>query len=328
MYEKELEIGCKAVLEAMRISRTIQLALTRRDSITKEDKSPVTIADYTAQAIICHLLHQHFPGIPIVGEEDSHDLQKKEHEEIVNKILHFIERDEVIGGLLSKENLFSSIDLGGGTPNKERFWTLDPVDGTKGFLRGEQYAIALALIEANEVKLGITGCPNLPLPDRMSNRGFLTYAIKGEGSYLLNVETGETIDAMISKISNPREMRFVESYVSAHSDQDLQLAIARELEMKREPVRMDSQVKYAVVASGYAEIYLRIPNPKTREYKEKIWDHAAGCLVVEEAGGIVTDIEGKRLDFSQGKTLTNNSGIACSVPSVHDRLIKIISEKK
>jgi 3'(2'), 5'-bisphosphate nucleotidase len=41
-------------------------------------------------------------------------------------------------------------------------WTLDPIDGTKGFLLGGQYAVCLALIEDSDVKLGVMGCPNLP----------------------------------------------------------------------------------------------------------------------------------------------------------------------
>ena len=93
-----------------------------------------------------------------------------------------------------------------------------------------------------------------------------------------------------------------------------------------EALRVDSQVKYGVVATGNAEIYLRIPNPKTPDYREKIWDHAAGSLVVEEAGGVVTDILGKRLDFSTGKTLKNNRGIIASVPVVHNLIIKILEE--
>ena len=44
-----------------------------------------------------------------------------------------------------------------------RHWTLDPIDGTKGFLRGEQYAVCLALIEDGEVVLGVLGCPHLPV---------------------------------------------------------------------------------------------------------------------------------------------------------------------
>jgi 3'(2'), 5'-bisphosphate nucleotidase len=80
------------------------------------------------------------------------------------------------------------------------------------------------------------------------------------------------------------------------------------------------------MASGNAEIYLRIPNPKTPDYKEKIWDHAAGSIVVEEAGGKVTDISGNKLDFSAGKTLRNNSGIFASVPSIHQHILEIIKK--
>ncbi len=326
MFETELKIGRQAVLQAMRISRTVQKELAREDCITKKDKSPVTIADFTAQAIVCKILTDHFPDIPIVGEERADALKKPENKETLNKIIHYIENDGKISEILNRENLFRSIDLGGGQPTNQTFWTLDPVDGTKGFLRGEQFAIALALIFQGEVQLGILGCPNLTLPDQQSNRGYLFFAIKNQGTQLLNVESGETRKVNCSSISDPKMMRFVESYESSHSNQDLQLQIARTLEMERDPVRLDSQVKYGIVASGNAEIYLRIPNPKTPDYREKIWDHAAGSLVVEEAGGKVTDILGKKLDFSAGKTLKNNSGVFASVPSVHNRILEIIKK--
>ena len=326
MLENELKTGREAVLQAMRISRTVQKELAREDCITKKDKSPVTIADFIAQAIVCKILTDRFPDIPIVGEERSDALKKPKNQETLDKIIHYIENDNRISEILNRENLFRSIDLGGGEPTNQAFWTLDPVDGTKGFLRGEQFAIALALIAEGEIKLGILGCPNLTLADQQSNQGYLFFAIKNQGTQLLNVESGETRKVNCSSISDPKMMRFVESYESSHSNQDLQMQIARTLEMERDPVRLDSQVKYGIVASGNAEIYLRIPNPKTPDYREKIWDHAAGSLVVEEAGGVVTDISGKKLDFSAGKTLKNNSGVFASVPSVHDRILEIIKQ--
>jgi 3'(2'), 5'-bisphosphate nucleotidase len=89
---------------------------------------------------------------------------------------------------------------------------------------------------------------------------------------------------------------------------------------------MDSQVKYGIVASGLADIYLRIPNPATPDYREKIWDHAAGSLIVEEAGGRVSDIEGKKLDFSAGKTLDRNRGILATNGAVHSQVLEIIAD--
>jgi HAL2 family 3'(2'),5'-bisphosphate nucleotidase len=326
MFEQELETGHHAVMEAMRITRTIQDELTGKDTITKSDKSPVTIADFAAQAVVCRIVNSYFPDTPIVAEESSQALQKPEHREILEKILYYIDKDTKVKEILNKDNLFQSIDLGGGEPNNEVFWTLDPVDGTKGFLRGQQFAIALALIVEGEVRLGILGCPNLNIPHHQSTQGFLLFAIKRQGTRLVNAETGETQKVCVSDISDPPKMRFVESYVSSHSNLDLQLQIARMLKMEQEPVRMDSQVKYGVLATGNAEIYLRIPNPKTPDYREKIWDHAAGSLVVEEAGGVVTDIFGKKLDFNTGKTLKNNRGIFASVPVVHNLIIEILEE--
>lgn len=325
MYDHHLKIGREAVSEAMRMTRTIQVELTKADSITKSDKSPVTIADFTAQAIVCEMLNQRFPEIPIVAEERSDALKEPENREVLEKIFYYIERGDAIGQRLNRVNLFRCIDLGGAPADSGMFWTLDPVDGTKGFLRGEQYAIALALINNGEVILGILGCPNLNLCHN-SNHGTLLSAIKGQGTHVVDAANGATVDCSASSETDPVKMRFVESYVSAHSNMDMQLAIARSLKMERDPVRMDSQVKYAVVATGEAEIYLRIPNPKTPDYREKIWDHAAGSLVVQEAGGVVTDICGSPLDFSMGKTLKNNRGIFASVPSVRDRVLDIIKE--
>ena len=69
-------------------------------------------------------------------------------------------------------------------------------------------------------------------------------------------------------------------------------------------------------------VYLRIPT--NADYEEKVWDHAAGSLIVEEAGGRVTDILGNPLDFSYGKTLKNNRGIIATNDFLHPTILKII----
>jgi 3'(2'), 5'-bisphosphate nucleotidase len=323
MYETELKIGIHAVKTAMRMTKLIQKDLSSADAITKSDKSPVTIADFLSQAIICHFLNDELPNIPIVGEEDSAALKEEKNKAVLEKIYYYIDQDPEVAGFLDKDNLFDKIDLGGKEPGGT-FWTLDPIDGTKGFLRGEQFAIALGLIVDGHVKVGILGCPNLSLQE--NHTGCLVYAIAGEGSFILDSETGQPEKISISSIQDPKNMRFVESYVSAHSNMDMQLKIAKTLNIGQEPVQMDSQVKYSMVSGGKAEIYLRIPHPKTPNYKEKIWDHAAGSLIVEEAGGIVSDIFGKKLDFSAGKTLANNSGILASVPCIHEKIVATIGE--
>jgi 3'(2'), 5'-bisphosphate nucleotidase len=56
-----------------------------------------------------------------------------------------------------------------------------------------------------------------------------------------------------------------------------------------------------------------------------VWDHAGGVLVVEEAGGIVTDIDGQPLDFSLGRELSRNRGVIVSNGQFHDRLLSAVA---
>ncbi|MFW6032399.1 MAG: inositol monophosphatase family protein [Phycisphaeraceae bacterium] len=69
-------------------------------------------------------------------------------------------------------------------------------------------------------------------------------------------------------------------------------------------------------------MYLRLPT--RADYREKIWDHAAGAIVVEEAGGKVTDIEGKPLDFSRGRKLENNRGVIATNGPIHDAVLEAV----
>ena len=75
---------------------------------------------------------------------------------------------------------------------------------------------------------------------------------------------------------------------------------------------------------GEAEVYLRLPT--RADYREKIWDHAAGVLVVEEAGGTVTDIAGRPLEFTHGRELTANRGVVVTNGRLHDRVLDAIRE--
>ncbi len=318
MLHKEKEIGLKAVSAAMAMTTAIQNEMTGRDTLTKSDRSPVTIADFASQALICKALGSHFPGVPIVGEEDSLAIRRPENMEVFTKIVHYLRQYDPA---MEEKLICDLIDMGGDEPDGT-FWTLDPIDGTKGFLRGEQFAIALALVQEGKVHLGILGCPNLGA----NAGGTMFWAIRGKGSWMVPANGGIAEAVRVSSRTDTRQMKFVESYESSHSDKDTQLEISRRLQISNPPEQLDSQVKYGIVASGIADIYLRIPNPATPDYREKIWDHAAGSLIVEEAGGRVSDIEGKKLVFSAGKTLQNNRGILATNGTVHDQVLEIIAE--
>ena len=299
-YSQELKTAIEAVKKACSLCTTVQASLVSEETMTKKDKSPVTVADFGVQAVICHELKKAFPDDPIVAEEDSSDLQSEEGRALTKKVYEYA---SAVLPELKEEDIHSTIDSGDydGGPDG-RFWTLDPIDGTKGFLRGEQYAIALALIEKGEVVLGVLGCPDLPqnLEDANSNKGLIFSAIKGEGAsvQIINGDANNKIE--VSNIDHPSHAPFCESVESAHSSHSDSEQIAQILGVTAEPIRIDSQCKYAVLARGDASIYLRLP---TREdYTEKIWDHAAGYIIVKEAGGQVSDVSGNDLDFSQGRT--------------------------
>jgi 3'(2'), 5'-bisphosphate nucleotidase len=123
----------------------------------------------------------------------------------------------------------------------------------------------------------------------------------------------------VSKIS---DAVFCEGVEAAHSAQGDNAAVAQLLGITAPSVRLDSQAKYCSIARGAGDVYLRLPVKK--DYQEKIWDHAAGDLIVREAGGQVTDIYGNRLDFSKGRTLAANKGVVAAPKAHQDQVIDAV----
>jgi 3'(2'), 5'-bisphosphate nucleotidase len=137
-------------------------------------------------------------------------------------------------------------------------------------------------------------------------------------------ETGDPVPVAVSQQKSPSLIRFCESVEAAHSSHGDAARISEHLGIEAPPARLDSQAKYGVVARGEAEAYLRLP--RDEHYREKIWDHAAGLLVVTEAGGVVTDISGQELDFSLGHRLENNRGVVAASADLHGELLKVIRD--
>ncbi len=328
--QQELSNAVKAVRLASHVCIEVQNNLINAATIEKKDHSPVTVADYASQALVCATLAQLSSVKELVGEEDSAELRKddslhedKNRENRAKVVAHIA---KVWGSAVSEKQALDWIDLGNFEPNNElkTYWTLDPIDGTKGFLRAGQYAIALALIDNGQVVTGVLGCPNLVAPD--GSLGVILTAIKGQGAFIypLNNATAKGEKISVNELANIADARFCESVESGHSDQDQSAQIAHALGITSDAVRMDSQAKYATVARGHAEIYLRLPTRK--DYREKIWDHAAGMLIVEEAGGMVTDVTGQPLDFSQGKQLENNRGVIATSKKFHSEVLEAVSK--
>lgn len=321
-YEQELETGLKAVRQAAAVCRAVQSSISA-DALEKKDKSPVTVADFASQALICRALQQVFPDDPVIGEEGADELKTEGGAEFLNRV---VAECGSVGVTAGGDEVCDWIDRGGLHEYRPRFWTLDPIDGTKGFLRKEQYAISLSLIVDGKIQVGILGCPNMLLdssaPD--SVRGILAWAVRGQGSYVqaLDDPVGEVREIEVTSTTTGRDARFCESVEAGHSSHDWSSKIAGQLEITREPFRIDSQCKYLAVAMGQADIYLRLPTRKG--YQEKIWDHAGGVLIVEEAGGTVTDIHGNSPEFHHGTTLARNEGMVVTNGAFHDTVVSAV----
>jgi len=296
----------KAVALASKAALTVQAELVTEETITKKDNSPVTVGDYCVQALVIHELSKAFPEYPFVAEEDAKTLA--ENPAVKDSVLKIV---KTYFPDVTDSNLLETISKGGDglKGHGNRWWTLDPIDGTLGFLRRDQYAIALALMEDNKPILGVLGCPALPINKEAKEKGCILIGVKGEGSFIRTLDSETETKISVSEKSDAKQAVFTESFVSRGYAHELNKGVVERLQVKTEPLRIDSQCKYAMVARGDSDVYLRL---SSLDYKECIWDHAAGDIIVQEAGGHVVDFHNKPLDYSQGTKLTNNVGIVCT----------------
>ena len=171
-YEKELHIAQLAVQRATLLTQRV-FHEKSKGTLSKDDKSPVTIGDFGAQALIIHAIKSNFPNDEIVGEEEASSL--RENKTLSSQIWDLVQtakledqpsENDLGGPIHSEEQMLQAIDKGNSAGGSHgRIWALDPIDGTMGFLRGGQYAVCLALIDNGTVTLGVLACPNLPISD-------------------------------------------------------------------------------------------------------------------------------------------------------------------
>lgn len=323
-YQVELDVACRAVRTASEVCQSVQAQIAP-EVLSKQDRSPVTVADFASQAIICRELRAAFSDDPIIAEEDSAALKTPETVPFLERIARELSN---VGLSAEGDEICQWIDQGQSDQFSERFWTLDPIDGTKGFLRGGQYALSLALIVEGRIEVAVLGCPNLPLSTGSAEpAGTLFFAVRGEGSCCvpLNISSEampKPFSIHVTETADPSQARLCESVESGHSAHGRSAATAERLGITAPPARLDSQAKYATVARGEADIYLRLPT--RADYNEKIWDHAGGALIVEEAGGTVTDITGKPLEFTHGRELTANRGVVVTNGLLHQTVLNAL----
>ena len=310
-----------ALAAAGRLTRAAQEGLLAQHLETKSDGSIVTVADYAAQALVNHRLKRDGVPLPaVIGEESAASLAAVPS--LLADVVALLRAqgwpDATPAGTLA------AIDHAAAPQSSSppSYYTIDPIDGTKGFAAGRQFAVCLARIDQGRCTLAALACPNLSpsvtdsidVPARIG-----TLFAATESSPVLTAHmTDPTALSPIplrspADISNPTITFSVEPSEGRLKNFDI---LASHLGgALRTPA--DSQAKYAMVARGQADAYFRPPRGSTRE---KVWDHAAGCLLLERAGCTVTDLQGGPILWPE-PALQPRSGILGAPPGLHARIL-------
>jgi len=335
-------------------------------SVSKADSSPVTVADYAAQGAVTLtlLLALHGasatrallsgggvpPSFRMVAEEDAGELARG-GEGLLRAVAAALggaahaksafadspqaaewSADDVLRVLSAAggcEGGLAAERAGGGAPG---YWVLDPIDGTKGYMRGGQFAVGLAFVRDGAPQFCAIACPALPHPAWREGDGggggaeaavgTLFSAVAGGGAFMEKLHPVAGDDAGPAPIrvdaEAPRGLTLCESFDPVHSSHEASARVAAAVAAAlgtpawASTIQVDSMCKYGLLARGCGHVYTRIPR---KGYVEKVWDHVPGALLLREAGGVVTDGRGGALDFSQGRTLKGNHEVivgACS----------------
>ena len=239
--------------EAAREAGAAILEVVRRgfDVEAKSDSSPVTAADRAAELVILAALARAAPGVPVIAEE------------------------EVAAGRIPRHG--------------DTYFLVDPLDGTKEFVRGgDDYTVNIGLIENGSPTLGVVYAP----ATRRLHAGVVGWgAWRDEGNGRVAIQTrprGAETTAVASKSHlNQATIDYLEEAVGACSY-----------------VSIGSSLKFCILAEGEADIY-----PRAAPTSE--WDTAAGHAVLLAAGGLVDGLDGTALRY--GKTaFLNRAFVATS----------------
>ncbi|KAI4840260.1 3',5'-bisphosphate nucleotidase [Aureobasidium sp. EXF-8845] len=343
-YEHERELAELAVQRASLLTKRI-LADLDKGALDKSDRTPVTIGDFGAQALMIAAIHHNFPEDSFIGEETATAL--RENEQLRNRVWDLVSTttlqdkvsDDRLGSIASAEEMMDTIDLGNHPGGREgRIWILDPIDGTATFMRNQQYAVCLALIVDGEQKVGVIGCPNLNLStgkiseenaDNAGN-GQMLSAIKGRGAIIRplgrgGLQSSKPINRREDITANSAALDFVESGNSKSVDLEFHRKVAERLGAPWPGTDMwSSQMRYIAMAVGGGDIMLRFYSKKG--HKSYLWDHAGGFLIFEESGGKVTDLDGKPIDFGAGRRFENNSEMVAAPEKAQSRILQLVND--
>ncbi len=347
-FAKERQIAEEAVLRAAILTKKIQSSVRE---LPKADATPVTVADFAAQALIISALRAAFPDDGFLGEEDASALRKDA--ELRDRVYELVCSASAGGAASpqlatpsSAEDMMDLIDLGGsgcGGPTG-RFWVMDPIDGTATFLLGQQYAISLALIDGGREAVGVLACPNLRVTDEGRVReesvdteglGVMLTAVKGQGATARyfpssSAEGGLTHAQPLPRFPGsgnqaPGSIHFVDSQKSKSARHDVIRTLTQQLGAGYPGTDIwSSHIRYAALILGGGDVWLRVPTRPDAVFY--IWDNAGAQLVFTELGGRITDLDGKEMDFGAGRDLSCNRGMVAAREGIYDLVFTAVNQ--
>ena len=344
-YQRERAVAEVAVLRACTLTKQVQASV---DKMSKTDSSPVTVADFAAQALIISAVHSAFPDDDFVGEEDAAALRPdaKLRQRVWGLVSSLrsqtLDDGTVVSGPASAEEMLDVIDRGAtgrGGP-RGRFWVMDPVDGTATFLDGQQYAVSLALIEDGREVVGVLGCPNLKLRDGRVEEssvdkhglGIMLTAVRGQGATMRSPTFGGGLppaQALKKLRSPPRlaDVHVVDCQRSTAYRHEATQELARSFGARYPGTDVwSSLMRYAALIVGGADVQVRVPRAAGLRMTMHTWDHAGAQLIFTELGGRVTDVDGKDMDFGAGRDLDNNRGVVAARGDIHGVVLGFVQD--
>ncbi|KAI1809198.1 carbohydrate phosphatase [Poronia punctata] len=348
-YSKELQVAIGAVQSAARISQSV-LTSNDKGTIEKDDLSPVTIADFAIQALLTATIQNAFPGDKFVGEETAADL--RQNPVLLGRVWELLQAlrhdDQVMSSCKlpdSAEHMCELIDECGfgepGGPDSGRIWVFDPIDGTKTFVRREAYAINVALLDGGRQMLSVVGCPTLPaeasspIDNRTidsTGRGSIVFAVRGHGTYICQLLESPDVEGYSRRIephaatASVADLRAVSCYHMLDSGVDdvHEIVMARLGISEKGCDFLAWVLRWVTLGLGLANVTVWVY--KNRERTGKIWDHAGAMLLFEEVGGKVTDIDGKDIDLTVGRKMTENHGFVAAPKQIHHIVLKTVQD--
>ncbi|KAM5343242.1 hypothetical protein ACJ41O_014208 [Fusarium nematophilum] len=338
-YSHELTVAFGALQKAAQLSQSI-VSAKDKGVIEKEDLSPVTVADFAVQALLTATIKHAFPEDRVVGEEDATDLRK--NSVLMERVWGLLDRvasDDDTASLCqlpaSREQMCDLIDeCGASSPGASgRTWIFDPIDGTKTYLRGELYAINMALLLDGEQVAGIVGAPNLSIDAKAplrnedidpTGQGCIFFAVKNHGAFIRPLHSNQP--RPISTHQAGQKVRFVTSVSIVDSALDgVHEVVASRLNAAFPGCDLVPWVlRWAALAMGLGNTTVWVY--KRRDRYAKAWDHAGAMLLFEEAGGKITDVRGRRIDLTVGRKMSANFGFVAAPGDIHGRVLEVVHE--